>query len=90
MPLTDAPDAHHESQAACDGSSLVGMGHDAGVAQRRTFNGVFAGECRTQQQLSRLGEFTAGIQPIGEFTGVPAEGADKIAVTPVEADDDVV
>ena len=31
-----------------------------------------------------------GIQPIGEFTGVPTEGAEQIAVTPVEADDDVV
>ena len=32
----------------------------------------------------------SGIQAIGEFTGVPAEGADQIAVTPVEAGDDVV
>ncbi len=31
MPLPDAPDAHHESQAACDCPSLVGMGHDAGL-----------------------------------------------------------
>ena len=31
-----------------------------------------------------------GIQPIGELTGVPAERAGKIAVTPVEAGDDVV
>ena len=31
-----------------------------------------------------------GIQPIGEFIGVPTEGASKIAVTSVEADDDVV
>ena len=67
VPLADAPDAHHESQAACDCRSLVGMGHDAGVAQRRTFNGVFAGERRAQQQLSRLGEFQVGIESVGEF-----------------------
>ena len=90
MPFTDAADAHHESQATCDGPSLVGMGHDAGVAQRSTLDSVFACECRTQQQLSRSGEFFARIQPIGEFTGVPAERAGKIAVTSVEADDDVV
>ena len=90
VPLADAPHAHHESQAACDCPSLVGMGHNAGVAQRRTFNGVFAGECRTQQQLSRLGEFPAGFETIGEFAGVPAEGFSKIAVTFVEACDDIV
>src|SRR5271163_4347240 len=84
VPFADTPDAHHESQAACNSPSLVGMGHDAGVAQRRTFNGVFAGECRTQQQRSRLGGFPAGIEPIGKFTGVPTEGASKITVTSVE------
>ena len=31
-----------------------------------------------------------GIQPIGEFAGVPAEGADQVPVTPVEARDDIV
>ena len=31
-----------------------------------------------------------GIQAIGEFVGVPAEGADQIAVTPVEPGDDIV
>ena len=32
-----------------------------------------------------FGQFAVGIQAIGEFTGVPAEGADQISVTPVEA-----
>ena len=90
VPLADAPDAHHESQAACDSPGLVGMGHHARVAQCRTFNSVFAGERRAQQQLSCLGELPARIQPIGEFTGVPTESASKIAVTPIEADDDIV
>ena len=90
VPLADAPDAHHESQAACDCPSLVGMGHDARVAQRRTFNGVFAGERRAHQQLSCLGEFQVGIETVGEFPRVPPEGASKIAVAPVEADDEIV
>ena len=90
VPFPDAPQAHHESQVGCGGSRLVGVGHNAGVAQRRTFNGVLAGECRTQQQHSRLGELVIGVQAIREFTGVPAEGANKIAVTAVEAEDDIV
>ena len=69
---------------------LVRMCHHAGVAQRRPLNRVLAGEYRTQQQHSRLGEITVGIEAIGEFTGVPAECADEIAVTPVEAGDDIV
>jgi hypothetical protein len=38
----------------------------------------------------RLGKFPVGIEAIGEFTGVPAEGADKIAVTAAEPDDDII
>ena len=33
---------------------------------------------------------SVGIQAIGEFAGMPAEGADQIAVPPVEAGDDIV
>ena len=78
----DAAHAHHESQAARGRARLVGVGHDARVAQRRTFDRVLAGERRAQQQHSRVGEFAVGIQPVGEFTGVPAEGPHKIAVRP--------
>ena len=90
MSFPDTTDAHHESQAARGGSRLVGVRDDTGVAQRRTFNGVLAGECRTQQQHSRFGEFPVRIQTVSEFTGVPAEGANQIAVTSVEAGEDVV
>ena len=61
-----------------------------GLHKRRPLNGVLAGECRPQQQHSRLRECAVGIQAIGEFAGVPAEGADEVAVTPVEAGDDIV
>ena len=64
VPLPDAPHAHHESQAARRGSRLVRVGHHAGVAQGRTLDGVLAGECRPQQQHSRLGEI-AGRDPGG-------------------------
>ena len=37
-----------------------------------------------------VGDLGVGIEPIGEFSGVPAEGADKIAVPPIESGDDVV
>ena len=71
-------------------AALVWVGHDAGIAQRRPLDGVLAGECRPQQQHSRLRQLAVGIEAIGEFTGVPAERADQIAVTPVEAGDDIV
>ena len=43
------------------------MRDDAGIAQRRTFDRVLAGECRTEQQHSCFGEFQAGIQTVGEL-----------------------
>ena len=89
LPRKQDSHAHDESQPARGCPRLVGVGHHAGIAQRRTFNGVLAGERRTQQQHSRLGEFPVGIQTIGEFTGVPAEGANQIAVTSIEARDDI-
>ena len=90
MPLPDAPHAHHESQAARRGSTLVRICHHAGVAQRRPLNRELVGEYRPQQQHSRLGKITVGVKAIGELTGVPAECADEIAVTSVEAGDDIV
>ena len=54
MPLPDAPHAHHESQAARGRPRLIRVGHHAGVAQCRRLDSVLAGECRTQQQHSRL------------------------------------
>jgi hypothetical protein len=90
VPFADAPDAHHESQGACRESSLIGVGNDTRVAQRSAFDGVFAGECRTDQQFSRLGAFHTGIEPIGEFFRVSTEGASKVAVARVESYDDVV
>ena len=90
VPFPDAPHAHHKSQAARRGSRLVRVSHHAGVAERRTLDCVLVGEYRTQQQHSRLGKITGGIKAVGDFTGVPAEGADQIAVTPVEAGDDIV
>jgi hypothetical protein len=31
-----------------------------------------------------------GIQAIGEFTGMPVEGADQVSVPPVESRDDII
>ena len=75
MALADRPDAHHEAQAARRRAGLVGMGDDARVAQRRTLDGVLAGERRAEQQHSRVREFAIGIEAVGELAGVPAERA---------------
>ena len=56
----------------------------------RPLNRVLAGERRPQQQHSCLRHLPVGVQAIGEFAGVPTEGAHQIAVTPVEAGDDIV
>lgn len=81
-PLPDAPHTHHESQTANGSSRLVWVSHDAGIAQRRNLNRVLVGECLTQQQHSRIGKIAGGIKSIGDFTGVPTECADPIAVMP--------
>ena len=86
----DPPHAHHESQAACRRVGLVGVGHNAGVAQRRPLDGVLAGKGRSQQQYSRIGEVDVGIQAVGELAGVPTERAREVTVASVEAGDDVV
>src|SRR6201999_2317441 len=54
------------------------------------FNRVLASEYGTEQQHSHIGKTTGGIEAIGDFTGVPAECGRQIAVTSVEAGDDVV
>ena len=86
----DPAHAHHESQAACRHVGLVGVGHHAGVAQRRPFDGVLAGKRRSQQQYSRIGEVDVRIQAVGELAGVSSESAYQVTVASVEADDDVV
>ena len=52
--LPDPPNAHHESQAPRGSVGLIGMGHDARIAQRRPFDGVLTGKRRSQQRHSRL------------------------------------
>jgi hypothetical protein len=47
VPFPDPPHAHHESQAARHRVGLVGVGHDAGVAQCRALDGVLAGKGRS-------------------------------------------
>ena len=90
MSLADATDAQHESDSAGINSGLVGVRHDAGVAQRRGFNGVLAGEYRTQQHHSLFGDLGLRIETIGEFRSMRAEDTDKVAVPPVESGDDVI
>ena len=77
VPFPDGPDAHHESQAACGRARLVGVGDDAGVAQRRAFDGVLAGERRAEQQHSRVGELQRRDRAGRRVAGVPAEGANR-------------
>ena len=90
MSFPDPPHAHHESQAACRHAGLVGVGHNAGVAQRRPFDGVLAGKGRSQQQYSRIGEMDVGIQAVGQLVGVSTERAHEVTMASVEADDHVI
>jgi hypothetical protein len=60
------------------------------MTKRKLPAAVLAGKGGTQQQHSRLGQLDRGIKPVGEFVRVPTERAREVAVTPLEADDDVV
>ena len=65
MPFPDAADTENESHTARGYSGLIGMDHEAGVAQGRTFDGVLAGEYRAYQQHSFVGDLGVRIEPIG-------------------------
>jgi hypothetical protein len=69
---------------------LIGVGHDAGVAQRGAFDGVLARECRTKQQHALIRNLAVGIQSVGEFVGVPPECTREVAVTAAEASLDII
>jgi hypothetical protein len=90
MPFTDTSNAHHESQAARGSSALIRMGHDARIAQRRCLDGVFAGECGSQQQHSSIRMLDVHVQTVDQFIGVPAECIDQVPVPCVETYDDIV
>ena len=90
MSLPYPPHAHDEPQAARCHVALIGVGDHARIAERRTLDGVLVGERGSKQQHSRVGELMAGTQPVGEFAGMAAERAYEVAVSALEARDDVV
>ena len=89
MSLPDPPDAHHKAQAALRHAGLIGMGHHAGVAQRRAFERVLAGERCPEKQTTLLGEVAPGIEAIGQLVRVPPEGTGEVAVTVFEPGGDI-
>ena len=89
MSLPDRAQAHHEPQAALRHPGLVRMGHDAGVAEGRSFERVLARERCAEQQQARLGELALRIEAIGELVRVLTESADEVAVTVFEAGLDI-
>ncbi len=90
MALPDPPHTHHEPQATRRRARLVGVGDHARVAQRRAFDGVFVREGGSQQQHSLFAEFAAGVEPVGELVGVPAERVPQTAMPAAEPRHDVV
>ena len=61
------------------------MQHHARIAQRRTLNGVLAGEGRAEEQAASRGELQLRIQAIGEFVGVPQERLGQAVMAIIEA-----
>ena len=66
------------------------MGNDAGIAHRRAFDGVLAGESGAEQQLTGVGKRPSRTDAAAQLGRVAMERLDEIAMTTHEARDDVV
>ena len=73
MALADRPDAHDESHVARAHSGLVGVKHHARIAECGTFDGVLAGEGRTEEQPAGRGQLKFRVEAIRELVGMLQE-----------------
>ena len=67
------------------GSGLIRMEHHARIAERRTLNGVLAGEGRAEEQSAGWRQLQLRIQAIGEFIGMAQERLGQAVMPAIEA-----
>src|SRR5689334_19736644 len=84
MSLTNGTQAQHEAQPPHRGPSLIGVGNDAWVEQRRGFERVFVQEISADQLALAIGEREVCAERLLHFIRALLEFIEQITVPALE------
>ena len=84
MPFADRPQAQDEPASPVGNAGLVGMADDAGIEQRRCFEGVFVQEIGADQAALRLAEARMRLEGVFHFGGARIERIEQVAMPAFE------
>jgi hypothetical protein len=82
--LTNGPDAHDETNLARCDPCLVGVHHDAWVAECGTLDGVFTRKGGTKEEPTSRRQLAVGVEAIRKLVGMLQERFGQTMMSPTE------